>query len=117
MAKLSTHVLDLSSGKPAAGMAINLYRVDTTGKTHLGRFVTDNDGRCPRPLLESSTFISGLYELVFDAGDYFDKAGVTLPLPKFIDRVTLAFGVADASENLHVPLLVSPWAHSTYRGS
>lgn len=117
MAKLSTHVLDTSSGKPAIGMTISLYRVIDNVSTHLSSFVTNSDGRCDRPLLENETFVEGLYELVFEAGDYFERAGSALSPPRFLDRITIAFGVANAHENYHVPLLVSPWAYSTYRGS
>ncbi len=117
MGKLSTHVLDISIGKPGAGVQVALYAVEAGQKTLLKTEVTNHDGRCNAPLLEGDSLKPGQYELVFAAGDYFDKQGVALPSPKFIDRVTLAFGVADASQNYHVPLVVSPWAYSTYRGS
>lgn len=117
MGKLSTHVLDISIGKPGVGVQVALYAVEGDQKTLLKTEVTNHDGRCNAPLLEGDSLKPGQYELVFAAGDYFDKQGVALPSPKFIDRVTLAFGVADASQNYHVPLVVSPWAYSTYRGS
>ncbi|MFZ6757756.1 hydroxyisourate hydrolase [Undibacterium sp. Ji50W] len=117
MGKLSTHVLDISIGKPGAGVQVALYAVEAGHKTLLKTAVTNQDGRCNTPLLEGDSLKPGQYELVFAAGDYFDKQGVDLPNPKFIDRVTLAFGVADTSQNYHVPLVVSPWAYSTYRGS
>jgi 5-hydroxyisourate hydrolase len=117
MGKLSTHVLDISSGKPGVGVALELYLVEATGKTLLKSAVTNQDGRCDAPLLEGASLKVGHYELVFAAGDYFDGQGLTLPSPKFIDRVTLAFGIADTTQNYHVPLVVSPWAYSTYRGS
>ncbi|BBB69895.1 5-hydroxyisourate hydrolase [Undibacterium sp. YM2] len=117
MGKLSTHVLDITVGKPGVGVQVELYAVNAGEKTLLKTETTNNDGRCNAPLLEGDSLKTGLYELVFAAGDYFDKQGVDLPSPKFIDRVTLAFGVADASQNYHVPLVVSPWAYSTYRGS
>ncbi|MDO8651061.1 MAG: hydroxyisourate hydrolase [Undibacterium sp.] len=117
MGKLSTHVLDITQGKPGAGVTVQLYAVEAGVKTLLKTEVTNQDGRCTTPLLEGADFKIGCYELVFAAGDYFDAQGVALPTPKFIDRVTLAFGVADATQNYHVPLVVSPWAYSTYRGS
>ncbi len=117
MGKLSTHVLDITQGKPGAGVTVQLYAVEAGVKTLLKTEVTNQDGRCTTPLLEGADFKIGCYELVFAAGDYFDAQGVALPTPKFIDLVTLAFGVADATQNYHVPLVVSPWAYSTYRGS
>ena len=117
MGKLSTHVLDITLGKPGIGVKLELYRIDAGVKTLLKTEVTNQDGRCNSPLLEGEALKAGHYELVFAAGDYFDAQGVTLPNPKFIDRVTLAFGIADVTQNYHVPLVVSPWAYSTYRGS
>ncbi|MDO8654536.1 MAG: hydroxyisourate hydrolase [Undibacterium sp.] len=117
MGKLSTHVLDIALGKPGVGVQIELYLVEAGGKTLLKSAVTDQDGRCSAPLLEGPGLKPGQYELVFAAGAYFDALGLTLPSPKFIDRVTLAFGIADAAHNYHVPLVLSPWAYSTYRGS
>jgi 5-hydroxyisourate hydrolase len=117
MGKLSTHVLDISQGKPGAGVKVALYAATPQGRTLLKTDVTNSDGRCATPLLEGDALKQGKYELVFSAGAYFDAQGVALPEPKFIDEVTLAFGVADASQNYHVPLVVSPWAYSTYRGS
>ena len=117
MGKLSTHVLDITLGQPGAGVQIELYAVEAGGKRLLKTELTNHDGRCNSPLLEGTDLKAGLYELVFAAGDYFDAQGLTLPSPKFIDRVTLAFGIADVTQNYHVPLVVSPWAYSTYRGS
>ncbi len=117
MGKLSTHVLDITLGKPGVGVTVELYAVTAQGKTLLKTQVTNQDGRCDGPLLEGDAVKVGQYELVFAAGDYFDAQGVSLPSPKFIDRVTLAFGIADPTQNYHVPLVVSPWAYSTYRGS
>lgn len=117
MGKLSTHVLDITRGQPGAGMQIDLYTLLDGARTLLKTATTNLDGRCDTPLLEGASLKAGQYELVFHAGAYFDAQGQNLPEPKFIDRVTLAFGVADATQNLHVPLLVSPWAYSTYRGS
>jgi 5-hydroxyisourate hydrolase len=117
MGKLSTHVLDTAHGRPGAGVKVELYAVDGGQRTLLKQDSTNNDGRCNTPLLEGDTLRAGQYELVFAAGDYFAAQGVTLPSPRFIDRVTIAFGVADPSQNYHVPLVVTPWSYSTYRGS
>lgn len=117
MGKLSTHVLDITQGKPGVGIEVELYAIVEGAKILLKTEITNQDGRCNGPLLEGAALKAGQYELIFAAGDYFDAQGVSLPNPKFIDRVTLAFGVADASQNYHVPLVVSPWAYSTYRGS
>jgi 5-hydroxyisourate hydrolase len=117
MGKLSTHVLDTAHGRPASGVAIELYAVDGDGRSLLARAATNADGRCDAPLLEGSLLAAGRYELVFAAGDYFAAQGVVLPEPRFVDRVTIAFGVADPEQNYHVPLVVTPWSYSTYRGS
>lgn len=117
MGKLSTHVLDVTQGKPGAGVALQLYAVQGGGRKLLKETVTNADGRCDAPLLQGEEMAVGCYELVFAAGDYFSSQGTDLPEPKFIDRVTIAFGIADAAQNYHVPLVVSPWAYSTYRGS
>lgn len=117
MGKLSTHVLDITQGRPGAGVKVALFAVGPDGKVLLKMDVTNADGRCSAPLLEGDAFKAGQYELVFNAGDYFAAQHHDLPAPRFIDLVTLAFGVADAGQNYHVPLVVSPWAYSTYRGS
>jgi 5-hydroxyisourate hydrolase len=117
MGKLSTHVLDTAQGKPGAGVQVELYAVDGGQRTLLKQDVTNSDGRCNAPLLEGEQLKTGQYELVFAAGDYFAAQGVALPSPRFIDRVTIAFGVADPSQNYHVPLVLTPWSYSTYRGS
>lgn len=117
MGKLSTHVLDIAHGRPGAGVKVALFSVGAEGKVLLKMDITNADGRCTAPLLEGAAMKAGQYELVFTAGDYFANLGVDLPSPRFIDLVTLAFGIADPSENYHVPLVVSPWSYSTYRGS
>jgi 5-hydroxyisourate hydrolase len=117
MGKLSTHVLDTAHGKPGAGVKVEVYAVDGGQRTLLKQDSTNKDGRCNTPLLEGDTLRAGQYELVFAAGDYFAAQGVALPSPRFIDRVTIAFGVADPGQNYHVPLVVTPWSYSTYRGS
>ncbi|MES2742782.1 MAG: hydroxyisourate hydrolase [Pseudomonadota bacterium] len=117
MGKLSTHVLDIAHGKPGAGVALALYAVGPAGRHLLKTAVTNADGRCGAPLLEGEAMRPGQYELVFQAGDYFAGLGVSLPQPRFIDQVTVAFGIADGEQHYHVPLVVSPWSYSTYRGS
>ena len=117
MGKLSTHVLDVTQGRPGAGVEVELYAVEGQGRTLLKSVVTNHDGRCDSPLLQGEEMRAGQYELVFAAGDYFAKQGVELPEPRFVDRVIIACGIADPTQNYHVPLVVSPWAYSTYRGS
>jgi 5-hydroxyisourate hydrolase len=117
MGKLTTHVLDTAHGRPGAGIAIELFKLEGDARRPLKRAVTNEDGRCDSPLLEGSALVAGEYELVFHAGDYFAAAGVRVPEPRFVDRVVLRFGIADSTAHYHVPLLVSPWAYSTYRGS
>ncbi|MCE3263304.1 MAG: uraH [Pseudoduganella sp.] len=117
MGKLSTHVLDTAHGKPGAGVRVALYALAGSGRTLLKEDMTNTDGRCSAPLLEGDAMRPGRYELVFGAGDYFAAQGVALPEPRFIDQVTIAFGIADPGQNYHVPLVVSPWSYSTYRGS
>jgi 5-hydroxyisourate hydrolase len=117
MARLSTHVLDTAHGKPATGVAVTLYRVTATGREQVSRALTNADGRTDAPMLSGETIATGAYELDFEAGAYFRALGEVLPDPPFVDRVTLRFGIADGSGHYHVPLLVSPWSYSTYRGS
>lgn len=119
MGKLTTHVLDTMHGAPAAGMALRLYRLDRQGgAAALLRELTLNaDGRADLPLLEGPALRAGRYRLEFEVGAYFGSRGVDLPEPAFLDRVPLEFGVAEADSHYHVPLLVSPWSYSTYRGS
>ncbi len=116
MGILTTHVLDTANGRPGAEMVIDLYRIDD-GRVHLGRTTTNSDGRCDQPLLQDKEFRTGEYELVFHAGDYFAAAGLKLPQPRFLDQVVIRFGLADENEHYHVPLLISPFGYSTYRGS
>jgi 5-hydroxyisourate hydrolase len=117
MGKLTTHVLDTAHGKPGAGLRIDLFRIDGGTRTGLGTHITNADGRCDAPLLEGEALAAGVYELDFHAGDYFAAAGVALAQPRFVDVVTLRFGISDATAHYHVPLLVSPFSYSTYRGS
>ena len=115
---LSTHVLDTMHGSPAAGMQVELYAVAGAAAKLVKRLVLDTDGRpSDGPLYGDGELQAGTYRLVFDVAAYFRAKGVALPQPNFLDRVTLDFGVADGSQHYHVPLLVSPWSYSTYRGS
>jgi 5-hydroxyisourate hydrolase len=115
MGRLTTHVLDIASGRPAAGMAITLRNIDKN--VVIGEFRTNDDGRLDAPALQGDAFVAGRYELVFAVGDYFRALGVTGEGLNFLEEVPLRFGVTDPSQHYHVPLLVSPWAFSTYRGS
>ncbi len=116
--RLTTHVLDTAQGRPAAGMALELWRLDPSGERVLLRFTRTNaDGRTDEPLLAGADLTAGVYELVFAVGEYFADQPVATATPPFLDRVPVRFGVADPSAHYHVPLLVSPWAYSTYRGS
>lgn len=117
MGKLTTHILDTRSGKPGQNILIQLYVLKDESWELLKEVRSNNDGRCDGPLLEGEAFKTGQYEMVFHAGDYFDAEGVDLPEPKFLDEVVLRFGISDAAEHYHVPLLVSPFSYSTYRGS
>jgi len=117
MSRLSTHVLDTANGRPAAGVAITLYRVTPSGREQVLATRTNADGRTDAPLLTGEAMAVGTYELDFEAGAYFRAQGTALPQPAFVDRVTLRFGIADGHGHYHVPLLVSPWSYSTYRGS
>lgn len=117
MGKLTTHVLDTAHGRPGAGITVELHALQGDARRLLKTAVTNHDGRCDAPLLEGAELVPGEYELVFHAGDYFAAAGVALASPRFVDRVVVRFGIADAAAHYHVPLLVSPWAYSTYRGS
>lgn len=115
---LSTHVLDTMHGTPAAGMSVELYRLEGEGAALLARLQLNADGRNPGgPLLDDAALRKGRYRLVFDVAAYFRARGVALPDPPFLDRVTLDFGIAQTGQHYHVPLLVSPWSYSTYRGS
>lgn len=114
---LSTHVLDTMHGGPAAGMAVALYTTEGDTATLVRRIVLNADGRSDGPLYNNDTIKVGTYRLVFDVAGYFKTLGVKLPEPNFLNRVSLDFGVAHTDQHYHVPLLVSPWAYSTYRGS
>ncbi|HTC37282.1 MAG TPA: hydroxyisourate hydrolase [Bryobacteraceae bacterium] len=113
MARISTHVLDTSRGEPARGLAIDLHFCGNLLKS----VVTNIDGRTDEPLVTGDRLEPGVYELTFHAGDYFRRIGVELSDPPFLDDVIIRFGVADPAGNYHVPLLLSPYGYSTYRGS
>jgi 5-hydroxyisourate hydrolase len=115
MGRLTTHVLDTSRGRPAGGVRIELERLDES-RRKVAEAMTNADGRADRPLLEGAAFAPGSYELRFHAGDYFRAQGAALPSPPFLDVVVIRFGMA-ADEHYHVPLLLSPYGYSTYRGS
>ena len=117
MGHLSTHVLDTANGCPAAGMRITLQRLDAAGAATLKSLALNDDGRADGPLLDAAAMAAGRYRLLFEVAPYFRARGTALPDPPFIDVVQLDFGIADAAGHYHVPLLVSPWAYSTYRGS
>ncbi len=115
MTKLTTHCLDTFSGKPAKGIKVDIYTVSGK-KEKINSTILNNNGRSDKALLEGSNFKEGEYELVFFVGDYF-KNIPNLPKIPFLNEVTIRFGVSNSKEHYHVPLLVSPWAYSTYRGS
>lgn len=117
MARLSTHVLDTSRGLPAAGLQIELHYLDGLERRHLRSTVTNEDGRTEEPLLSGESVATGMYELTFHAGAYLRGLGLGLPEPLFLDEILIRFGISDASGNYHVPLLLSPFGYSTYRGS
>lgn len=116
MGRLTTHILDTSSGTPAAGVAWSLYRVDSF-ETPIRDGLTNSDGRSEGAILEGEAFKPGIYELRFAIGDYFRSRGITLPEPAFLDVIVIRFGIHDAEGHYHVPLLASPFGYSTYRGS
>ena len=115
MGRLTTHVLDTAQGRPAAGLKVMLYRVGSSDRLAAG--TTNDDGRLETPLLEGEVMMAGTYELVFHAGDYLRAQGLALSDPPFLDQVVIRFGIADPQEHYHVPLLLSPYGYSTYRGS
>ncbi|NKJ03894.1 hydroxyisourate hydrolase [Rhizobium sp. SG741] len=118
MTGLTTHVLDTALGKPAEGLIIDLFRIEGDTRTHLKMMMTNSDGRVDGgPILIGDSFVVGTYELLFRAGDYLRATGARLPDPAFLDLVPIRFGIADTTAHYHVPLLISPYGYSTYRGS
>jgi 5-hydroxyisourate hydrolase len=114
---LTTHVLDTARGMPASGLAITLYRIDGDKRARLAQMVTNADGRTDAPILPKDQFAPGTYELVFEAGGYLDAIGTPPETPRFLDEIPLRFGISDPDAHYHVPLLLSPFGYSTYRGS
>lgn len=118
MGRLSTHVLDTASGRPAAGMDVALHRLGLDGTRALVKQLrTGEDGRTAEPLLTGEALTAGTYELVFGVADYFRASGITQANPPFLDDVPIRFTIADADAHYHVPLIVTPWSYATYRGS
>jgi 5-hydroxyisourate hydrolase len=116
--RLTTHVLDTARGLPAAGVEIEVWRITANGeRRHLATARTNANGRTDVPLLEDADLTAGIYELVFAVGDYFARQEGQMPSPPFLDRVPIRVGIADPTAHYHIPLLASPWAYSTYRGS
>ena len=117
MARLTTHVLDTGRGLPAAEVRIELHRCGVEGRVSVTTAWTNADGRTDAPLLAGADVVAGVYELTFHVGEYLQRMGVELASPPFLDQVVVRFGLADANVNYHVPLLLSPYGYSTYRGS
>ncbi len=117
MGRLTTHVLDAAHGCPGSAIKIELYHVEGAQLALIATALTNGDGRCDAPLLQGDDYRSGVYQLQFNAGDYYRARGVPLPEPAFLDVVVLRFGISAAQEHYHVPLLISPYSYSTYRGS
>lgn len=115
--KLTTHVLDTAAGCPAGGLPVTLWRLDGEARELVGSFVTNDDGRLDAPALAGEAMTAGTYEWVFDCGVYFARASRPTAAPPFLDRVPLRFGISNPEAHYHVPLLLSPWSFSTYRGS
>lgn len=117
MGRLTTHVLDAAHGCPGRDIKIELYRVEGAGLELVATATTNDDGRCDAPLLQGADYQSGVYQIHFHAGDYYRARGVALPAPAFLDVVVLRFGISAEQDHYHVPLLISPYSYSTYRGS
>lgn len=114
---LTTHVLDTAAGCPGEGIELMLFKVVDGHLNEVTRATTNDDGRVDSPILAGADFVPGIYELHFSAGDYFRRKGTQLADPAFLDEVVIRFGIADAQAHYHVPLLISPYSYSTYRGS
>jgi 5-hydroxyisourate hydrolase len=116
MGQLTTHVLDISAGKPAAGMRIEVHELAGTPPTLLASAATGKEGRCAAPLLAGAAFRAGCYAITFHVAEYFRAYGLELPEPAFIEDAVIRIGIAHPEQHYHVPLLVSPWSYSVYRG-
>jgi 5-hydroxyisourate hydrolase len=114
---VTTHVLDAGRGCPAAGMRIDLYRIEGEARSLIRSVTTNSDGRTDAPVIPKGEPITGTWELLFHAGAYLDAAGVAGETPRFLDLIPIRFGIADPAEHYHVPLLLAPYSYSTYRGS
>ena len=117
MGRLTTHILDTAIGMPAAGVRIEILSVSGDCLTTLSSALTNDDGRCDGPVLEGADFVAGVYELRFHVGDYFRVRTDNMPSPVFLDVVPIRFGISSPDEHYHVPLLISPYGYSMYRGS
>ncbi len=113
---LTTHILDTAQGKPAQGITIELYRIEGDSRTYIHSHVTNADGRTDQPILDKAEFRPGTYELVFHTGGYQDATGVAQESPRFLNQIPIRFGMSH-EDHYHVPLLLSPFGYSTYRGS
>ncbi len=117
MGYLTTHILDTMSGLPAAGVAITLFKLQGDNKVKVAASMTNNDGRCDNPILPESMFEIGKYEIEFSIGEYFQNKGIQQDSPHFLDEIIIRFGINNPNDHYHVPLLVSPYGYSTYKGS
>ena len=117
MGFLTTHVLDTANGKPANGLRLELFQISDGRQNLVTEKTTNMDGRCEQPLAADEVFISGTYQLEFHVGEYFQGKGMNLEVPAFLNVIPIRFGIASPNEHYHVPLLVSPYSYSTYRGS
>ncbi|MEO0680701.1 MAG: hydroxyisourate hydrolase [Pseudomonadota bacterium] len=117
MGRLTTHVLDTARGRPAEGLRLELFRLAVDSRDRIAETRTNADGRCDAPLLTGTSFRTGIYEIVFHAGEWLDAQALDLPVPKFLGAVPIRFGIAEPEGHYHVPLLLSPYGYSTYRGS
>lgn len=117
MSALTTHILDTGLGKPAAGVRLHLHKRVGDQQQYLSTHITNEDGRCDAPILSGEAFATGVYELVFEMGDYLRQHHAGLPDPLFLDQIVIRFGISNTQDHYHVPLLVSPFGYSTYRGS
>ncbi|WP_339535844.1 hydroxyisourate hydrolase [Pseudomonas hunanensis] len=117
MGRLTTHVLDAAHGCPGSSIKVELYRVEGQQLELVNTALTNSDGRVDAPLLQGDDYRTGVYQLQFSAGDYYRARGVQLPAQVFLDVVVLRFGIDESQEHYHVPLLISPYSYSTYRGS
>ncbi|MEO9276095.1 hydroxyisourate hydrolase [Marinomonas sp. 5E14-1] len=118
MGYLTTHILDTTKGIAAANVEIHLFKHNTDGqRTLIHNTVSNSDGRCDTPLLADDNFTTGVYELEFAIDEYFAKQGIELKEPNFLNNVVIRFGISDEATHYHIPLLVSPYSYSTYRGS